>query len=253
MARRKKIYEGKAKTLYEGPEPGTIIQYFKDDATAFNAEKKAVIEGKGVLNNMLSEYFMTGLNTIGVPTHFIKRINMREQLVRACEMVPLEVIVRNFAAGSMAKRLGMDEGTQLPRPIVEYCLKDDKLGDPLVTEEHIAAFGWASQQDMDDILSLALRVNDFMTGVMYGVGIRLVDFKIEIGRVYDGDFQRLIVADEISPDSCRLWDIATGRKLDKDVFRRDLGSLTDAYTEVATRLGVMPKNATPMARPTLIN
>ncbi|NCQ24391.1 MAG: phosphoribosylaminoimidazolesuccinocarboxamide synthase [Rhodobacteraceae bacterium CG17_big_fil_post_rev_8_21_14_2_50_63_15] len=253
MARRKKIYEGKAKTLYEGPEPGTIIQYFKDDATAFNAEKKAVIEGKGVLNNMLSEYFMTGLNTIGVPTHFIKRINMREQLVRACEMVPLEVIVRNFAAGSMAKRLGMDEGTQLPRPIVEYCLKDDKLGDPLVTEEHIAAFGWASQQDMDDILSLALRVNDFLSGVMFGVGIRLVDFKIEIGRVYDGDFQRLIVADEISPDSCRLWDIATGRKLDKDVFRRDLGSLTDAYTEVATRLGVMPKGATPMVRPTLIN
>jgi phosphoribosylaminoimidazole-succinocarboxamide synthase len=136
---------------------------------------------------------------------------------------------------------------------VEYCLKDDKLGDPLVTEEHIAAFGWASQQDMDDILSLALRVNDFLAGVMYGVGIKLIDFKIEIGRVYDGDFQRLIVADEISPDSCRLWDIATGRKLDKDVFRRDLGSLTDAYTEVATRLGVMPKGSTPMARPKLIN
>ena len=253
MARRKKIYEGKAKTLYEGPEPGTIIQYFKDDATAFNAEKKDVIDGKGVLNNMLSEYFMTGLNGIGVPTHFLKRINMREQLVRACEIIPLEVIVRNYAAGSMARRLGMDEGTQLPRPIVEYCLKNDELGDPLVTEEHIAAFGWASQQDMDDVLSLALRVNDFLGGVMYGVGIRLIDFKIEIGRVYDGDFQRLIVADEISPDSCRLWDIETGRKLDKDVFRRDLGSLSDAYTEVATRLGVMPKGAMPMARPTLIN
>lgn len=253
MARRKKIYEGKAKTLYEGPEPGTIIQYFKDDATAFNAEKKAVIEGKGVLNNMLSEYFMTGLAAVGVPTHFIRRINMREQLVRACEIIPLEVIVRNYAAGSMAKRLGIEEGTQLPRPIVEYCYKDDKLGDPLVTEEHIAAFGWASQQDMDDILSLALRVNDFLAGVMYGVRIRLVDFKIEIGRVYDGDFQRLIVADEISPDSCRLWDMDTGRKLDKDVFRRDLGSLTDAYSEVATRLGVMPKASTPMIRPTLIN
>jgi len=253
MARGKKIYEGKAKTLYEGPEPGTIIQYFKDDATAFNAQKKDTIEGKGVLNNILCEYFMTGLNTIGVPTHFLKRLNMREQLVRACEIVPLEVIVRNVAAGSMSKRLGMEEGTQLPRPIVEYCLKDDSLGDPLVTEEHIAAFGWASQQDMDDILSLALRVNDFMAGVMYGVGIKLVDFKIEIGRVYDGDFQRLIVADEISPDSCRLWDIETGEKLDKDVFRRDLGSLTDAYTEVAKRLGVLPKGATPMARPTLIN
>ena len=211
MARRKKIYEGKAKVLYEGPEPGTIVQYFKDDATAFNAEKKAVIEGKGVLNNMLSEYFMSGLNAIGVPTHFIRRINMREQLVRACEIVPLEVIVRNYAAGTMAERLGMDEGTQLPRPIVEYCLKDDALGDPLVTEEHIAAFGWATQQDMDDILSLALRVNDFVSGVMFGVGIRLVDFKIEVGRVYDGDFQRLIVADEISPDSCRLWDIKTGQ------------------------------------------
>ena len=253
MARRKKIYEGKAKTLYEGPEPGTIVQYFKDDATAFNAQKKDVIEGKGVLNNILSEYFMVGLNNIGVPTHFMKRLNMREQLVRACEIVPLEVIVRNYAAGTMAQRLGMDEGTQLPRPIVEYCLKDDALGDPLVTEEHIAAFGWASHQDMDDILSLALRVNDFLSGVMYGVGIRLVDFKIEIGRVYDGDFMRLIVADEVSPDSCRLWDIETGQKLDKDVFRRDLGSLTDAYTEVAKRLGVMPKGATPMAKPTLIN
>ena len=253
MARRKKIYEGKAKTLYEGPEPGTIVQYFKDDATAFNAQKKDVIEGKGVLNNILSEYFMNGLTSIGVPNHFMKRLNMREQLVRACEIVPLEVIVRNYAAGTMSKRLGMDEGTQLPRPIVEYCLKDDALGDPLVTEEHIAAFGWASQQDMDDILSLALRVNDFLAGVMYGVGIRLVDFKIEVGRVYDGDFQRLIVADEISPDSCRLWDIETGQKLDNDVFRRDLGSLTDAYTEVAKRLGVLPKGATPMARPTLIN
>ncbi|MEL6410114.1 MAG: phosphoribosylaminoimidazolesuccinocarboxamide synthase [Pseudomonadota bacterium] len=253
MARRKKIYEGKAKTLFEGPEPGTIVQYFKDDATAFNAQKKDVIDGKGVLNNMLSEYFMTGLTHIGVPNHFIKRINMREQLVRSCEIVPLEVIVRNFAAGTMATRLGLEEGTQLPRPVVEYCLKDDDLGDPLVSEEHIAAFGWASAQDMDDIVSLALRVNDFLSGVMYGVGIRLIDFKIEIGRIFDGDYQRLIVADEISPDSCRLWDIETGRKLDKDVFRRDLGDLTDAYTEVARRLGVMPKGATQMTKPTLIN
>lgn len=253
MARRKKIYEGKAKTLFEGPEPGTIVQYFKDDATAFNAEKKDVIEGKGVLNNLLSEYFMVGLGQIGVPTHFLKRLNMREQLVRSCEIVPLEVIVRNYAAGSMSKRLGIDEGTQLPRPIVEYCLKDDALGDPLVSEEHIAAFGWASQQDMEDILSLTLRVNDFMSGVMLAVGIRLIDFKIEFGRVYDGDFQRLVLADEISPDSCRLWDIETGRKLDKDVFRRDLGSLTDAYSEVARRLGVMPNTPPTMGKPTLVN
>ncbi|WP_375230862.1 phosphoribosylaminoimidazolesuccinocarboxamide synthase [Roseobacter sp. S98] len=253
MARRKKIYEGKAKILYEGPEPGTIVQYFKDDATAFNAEKKAVIEGKGVLNNRLSEFFMTGLTQIGVPNHFIRRLNMREQLVRSAEIVPLEIIVRNYAAGTMSQRLGLEEGTQLPRPIVEYCYKDDSLGDPLVTEEHIAAFGWASQQDMDDILSIALRVNDFLSGVMLAVGIRLVDFKIEVGRVFDGDFPRLIVADEISPDSCRLWDIETGQKLDKDVFRRDLGNLTDAYTEVAKRLGVMPKSATPVSKPTLIN
>jgi phosphoribosylaminoimidazole-succinocarboxamide synthase len=239
MARRTKIYEGKAKILYEGPEPGTLVQYFKDDATAFNAEKRDVIEGKGVLNNRLSEFFMLGLQAVGIPTHFMKRLNMREQLVRSCEIIPLEVIVRNYAAGSMCKRLGIEEGTQLSRPVVEYCYKDDSLGDPLVSEEHIAAFGWASQQDMEDVLSLALRVNDYLSGVMYAVGIRLVDFKIEIGRVYEGDFQRLVIADEISPDSCRLWDIETGRKLDKDVFRRDLGSLTDAYSEVARRLGIL--------------
>ena len=253
MARRKKIYEGKAKILYEGTEPGTLVQYFKDDATAFNAEKKATIEGKGVLNNRLSEFFMTGLTQIGVPNHFIKRINMREQLIRAVEIVPLEVIVRNFAAGSMAKRLGLEEGTPLPRPIVEFSYEDDALGDPLVPEEYIIAFGWATQQDMDDIVALALRVNDFMSGIMYGVGIKLIDFKIEIGRIFEGDFMRLIVADEISPDSCRLWDMKTGQKLDKDVFRRDLGNLTDAYTEVARRLGVMPNNVSPATKPTLIN
>ena len=249
----KRFTRARQRSSYEGPEPGTIVQYFKDDATAFNAQKKDVIEGKGVLNNRLSEFFMTGLGQIGVPTHFIKRLNMREQLVRSCEIVPLEVIVRNYAAGTMSQRLGIEEGTQLPRPIVEYCYKDDKLGDPLVTEEHIAAFGWASQQDMDDILSLALRVNDFLSGMLLAVGIRLVDFKIEIGRVYDGDFMRLIIADEISPDSCRLWDIETGQKLDKDVFRRDLGDLKDAYTEVARRLGIIPRSPTPLTKPTLIN
>ncbi|MFN3146307.1 MAG: phosphoribosylaminoimidazolesuccinocarboxamide synthase [Paracoccaceae bacterium] len=253
MARRKKIYEGKAKILYEGPEPGTLVQYFKDDATAFNAEKKDVIDGKGVLNNRLSEFFMSGLNAIGVPTHFIRRINMREQLIRSVEIIPLEVVVRNVAAGSMSKRLGIAEGTALPRPIVEFYLKDDDLGDPLVAEEHIIAFGWASQQDLDDMVALALRVNDFMSGVMMAVGIKLVDFKIEIGRIWEGDFQRLIVADEISPDSCRLWDVESGQKLDKDVFRRDLGNLVDAYTEVARRLGVLPTNVTHASKPTLIN
>jgi len=253
MARRTKVYEGKAKILYEGPEPGTFIQYFKDDATAFNAEKHDVIEGKGVLNNRLSEYFMAGLNEIGVPTHFIRRINMREQLIRAVEMIPLEVVVRNIAAGSISKRLGIDEGTPLPRPIVEFYYKNDALGDPMVSEEHILAFGWATHQDLDDMVALALRVNDFLSGVMMGVGIKLVDFKIEIGRIYEGDFQRLVVADEISPDSCRLWDAKTGQKLDKDVFRRDLGNLSEAYAEVARRLGVMPANATPITKPKLMN
>jgi len=253
MARRKLIYEGKAKILYDGPEPGTLVQYFKDDATAFNAQKRAVIEGKGVLNNRLSEYFMNGLAGIGVPTHFIRRLNMREQLVRAVEIIPLEVVVRNIAAGSLSKRLGIDEGTPLPRPIIEFYLKDDKLGDPMVTEEHITAFGWASQQDLDDMVALAVRVNDFLTGVMLAVGIRLVDFKIEIGRIWEGDYQRLIVADEISPDSCRLWDIRTGQKLDKDVFRHDLGDLADAYTEVARRLGLMPESGKATTKPRLIN
>lgn len=253
MARRKKIYEGKAKILYEGPEPGTIVQYFKDDATAFNAQKRATIDGKGVLNNRLSEFFMTGLTRIGVPNHFIRRLNMREQLVRQVEIIPLEVIVRSFAAGSMAKRLGMEEGTQLPRPTIEFCYKDDALGDPLVPEDYIMAFGWANQQDLDDIVALAVRVNDYLSGVMYGVGIRLIDFKIEIGRIWEGDYMRLIVADEISPDSCRLWDMETGQKLDKDVFRRDLGDLADAYTEVARRLGVLPTNVTHTHKPTLVN
>ena len=242
MARRTKIYEGKAKTLFEGPEPGTIVQYFKDDATAYNAQKKDTIEGKGVLNNRLSEHFMLGLTALGIPNHFIKRLNMREQLCHKVEIIPLEVIVRNVAAGSMSKMLGIEEGTPLPRPIVEFCYKDDSLGDPLVAEEHILAFNWASQQDLDDMVAIALRVNDYMSGLMYGVGIKLIDFKIEIGRQFDGDYQRLIVADEISPDSCRLWDAKTGEKLDKDVFRRDLGSLADAYTEVAKRLGLMPNN-----------
>jgi len=253
MARRKKLYEGKAKILYEGPEAGTLVQYFKDDATAFNAEKKAVIDGKGVLNNRLSEFFMKGLASIGVQNHFIKRLNMREQLIRHVEIVPLEVIVRNIAAGSFSKRLGIEEGTPLPRPIVEFCYKDDKLGDPLVAEEHVVALGWASQQDLDDIVAIALRVNDFVSGIMYGVGIKLVDFKIEIGRVWDNEYQHLIVADEISPDSCRLWDMETGQKLDKDVFRRDLGDLADAYTEVAHRLGILQPNTPPVTKPTLIN
>ena len=241
MARRRQIYEGKAKILYEGPEPGTIIQYFKDDATAFNAQKKGTISGKGVLNNRISEHIFTLLGQIGVPTHFIRRLNMCEQLIRQVEIVPIEVIVRNVAAGSLSKKLGIEEGTQLPRTLIEYCYKDDALGDPLVSEEHIACFGWATQEEMHDIADMAIRVNDFLCGLFAGIGIRLIDFKLEFGRLYDGDYSRIILADEISPDGCRLWDMATNEKLDKDRFRRDLGGEVEAYQEVARRLGLLPE------------
>jgi phosphoribosylaminoimidazole-succinocarboxamide synthase len=241
MSRRKRIYEGKAKVLYEGPEPGTLVQYFKDDATAFNARKRGVITGKGVLNNRISEYLMTRLGEIGVPTHFLRRLNMREQLVREVEIIPLEVVVRNIAAGSIAERFGIAEGTALPRSIVEYYYKNDELQDPMVAEEHITAFGWATPQDLDEIMSLALRINDFLAGLFLGVGIRLIDFKIEFGRLWNGDDMRIVLADEITPDSCRLWDLKTNEKLDKDRFRRDLGNVAEAYQEVARRLGIMPE------------
>jgi phosphoribosylaminoimidazole-succinocarboxamide synthase len=245
MSRRRRIYEGKAKVLYEGPEPGTLIQHFKDDATAFNAKKHEVIEGKGVLNNRISEYVFQHLNNIGVPTHFIRRLNMREQLIREVEIIPLVVVVRNVAAGSLSQRLGMEEGTQLPRSIIEFYYKNDGLGDPMVSEEHITAFGWATPQEIDDIMALAIRVNDFLSGVFLGVGIRLVDFKMECGRLWENDTMRIVVADEISPDSCRLWDIKSNEKLDMDRFRRDLGGLLEAYTEVARRLGIMSENERP--------
>ncbi|MFZ0267109.1 phosphoribosylaminoimidazolesuccinocarboxamide synthase [Caulobacter sp.] len=242
--RRKKIYEGKAKILYEGPEPGTLIQYFKDDATAFNAQKKAVLEGKGVINNRISEYMMTRLNAIGVQNHFIRRLSLREQLIKEVEIIPLEVVVRNVAAGSIATRLGLAEGTPLPRSIIEFYYKDDKLGDPMVSEEHITAFNWAATQEIDDMMAMALRVNDYMSGLFSAVGITLVDFKIEFGRVYEGDFSRVILADEISPDSCRLWDSTTNEKMDKDRFRRDMGNVIESYTEVARRLGIMKEMPT---------
>jgi len=244
MNRRRRIYEGKAKVLYEGPEPGTLIQHFKDDATAFDA-KKEVIDGKGVLNNRISEHIFSNLNDIGVPTHFIRRLNMREQLIREVEIIPLQVVVRNVAAGSLATRLGLEEGTQLPRSIIEFYYKNDALNDPMVSEEHITAFGWATPQEIDDIMALAIRVNDFLSGLFLGAGIRLVDFKMETGRLWEGDMMRIVVADEISPDSCRLWDVRTKDKLDKDRFRRDMGGIIEAYTEVARRLGILGENENP--------
>jgi phosphoribosylaminoimidazole-succinocarboxamide synthase len=242
MPRRKQIYEGKAKVLFQGPEPGTIVQYFKDDATAFNNKKKGTIAGKGVLNNRISELMMVRLGEIGIPTHFIKRLNMREQLVREVEIIPIEVVVRNIAAGTLSQRLGIEEGTPLPRSIVEYYYKKDELGDPLIAEEHISCFGWATPQELDDIVNMTLRINDFMLGLFLGIGIKLVDFKLEFGRWYDGDEVRVVLADEISPDSCRLWDMKTNEKMDKDRFRRDLGSVEEAYQEVARRLGILPEN-----------
>jgi len=241
MARRRQLYEGKAKVLFEGPEPGTLVQYFKDDATAGNGAKKGVITGKGVLNNRISEYLMMRLTEMGIPTHFIRRLNMREQLIREVEIIPLELVVRNVAAGSLATRLGLKEGTRLPRSIIEYYYKNDALQDPMVSEEHITCFGWASTQDLDDMVALALRINDFLCGLFLGVGIVLVDFKLEFGRLYENDEMRIVLADEISPDNCRLWDVNTGEKMDKDRFRRDLGKVEEGYQEVARRLGILPE------------
>ena len=245
MKNRRRLYEGKAKIIYEGPEPGTLVQFFKDDATAFNAQKHEVIDGNGVLNNRISEHLFTQLNRMGIPTHFIRRLNMREQLIKEVEIIPVELVVRNVAAGSLSKRLGIEEGTMLPRSIIEFYYKNDELGDPLVSEEHVTAFGWASPPEIDDMMSLAIRVNDFLSGLFLGVGIQLVDFKIECGRLFEGDQMRVIVADEISPDSCRLWDISSSDKLDKDRFRRDMGGLVEAYREVARRLGIMNENEPP--------
>jgi len=241
MSRRRQIYEGKAKVLFEGPEPGTIVQHFKDDASAFNNQKRGVITGKGVLNNRISEFLMLRLAEIGIPTHLLRRLNMREQLVREVEIIPLEVVVRNVAAGSLARRLAIPEGTALPRSIIEYHYKKDELGDPLVSEEHITAFGWASTREIDEIVQIALRVNDFLTGLFVGIKIRLIDFRLEFGRLHTDDDTQIVIADEISPDNCRLWDAQTNEKMDKDRFREDLGRVEEGYQEVARRLGILPE------------
>ena len=242
MKKKKKIYEGKAKVIYTTEKANQVIQHFKDDATAFNAKKRQIIEGKGVLNNFLSEFFMEKLNNLGIQTHFIKRLNMREQLIERCEIIPLEVVVRNIAAGSLSKRLGITEGQKLPRPIVEFYLKNDDLNDPLVTESQIVTFDWASEAELGEIFELALRTNDFLCGLLAGVNLTLVDFKIEIGRSLKYSGEKLLIADEISPDTCRLWDTKTKERLDKDVFRLEEGNLSEAYTEVANRFDLLPKN-----------
>lgn len=239
--KRKKLYEGKAKILYEGPEPGTLVQHFKDDATAFNAEKKGTISGKGILNNRISERIMTGLENIGVPTHLIRTLNMREQLIKAADIIPLEVVVHNAIAGSLAKRLDIEEGTPLPRTVIEFHFKSDELGDPIIGEDLALGLGLVDMDEIDIMKGLTFRINDYLRGLFEGVGIELIDYKLEFGRILVGDEYEteIILADEISPDSCRLWDLETKEKMDKDRFRRDLGKIEDAYQEVARRLGVL--------------
>lgn len=242
MSRRRRIYEGKDKILYEGPEPGMVVLSFKDDVISHDGDKRGTITGKGVLNNRISEYIMMRLHEIGVPTHFVRRLNMREQLVREVEIIPVEIMVRNAAAGAFATRFGIQEGTQLPRSIVEYYYKSEELGRPIVSEEHITAFGWATPQDIDDMLALALRINDFMSGLLLGAGLRLIDFRAEFGRLYEETGEmRVVLADEVSPDSCRIWDIATNEPLDSDRFHRDLGNVSEAYQEIARRLNILPE------------
>ena len=236
MKKGKKLYEGKAKIIYASPEKNLVIQHFKDDATAFNNQKKAVIDGKGILNNRISEYILSSLNEIGIKNHLIKRINMREQLVKFVEIIPIEFIVRNIAAGSLTKRLGVEEGSVLDRPLIEYCLKNDDLGDPLISREHILSFNWLNIIDLDWITEECKRINDFLQGMFRGVGIKLIDFKVEFGKTSTDE---IILADEISPDTCRLWDTKTEKKLDKDIFRNDLGNLIQGYQEVARRLDIL--------------
>jgi phosphoribosylaminoimidazole-succinocarboxamide synthase len=242
MKKGKKLYEGKAKIIYATTDKDLVIQYFKDDATAFNNLKKSKIEGKGVLNNRISEHILTNLGQIGIKNHLVKRLNMREQIIKFVEIIPIEFIIRNVATGSITKRLGIEDGTVLKNPLLEYCLKDDKLGDPLIAEEHILAFDWATKQELEKVKKMILRINDFMIGMFRGVGIKLIDFKLEFGRIKINGKSEVILADEISPDTCRLWDSVTDKKLDKDRFRKDLGDLIPAYTEVAKRLGILHEN-----------
>jgi phosphoribosylaminoimidazole-succinocarboxamide synthase len=238
MQKINKIYEGKAKILYSTEDENFLVQYFKDDATAFNAQKKAVIEGKGVLNNVISEFIMLKLAEANIPTHFVKRLDKREQLIKKVKIIPLEVIIRNISAGSMAKRLGIEEGRELLAPIFEICYKDDALGDPLINDDHaISVLKIINKNQLQEIKDYSLKINNILQKIFKDIQIKLVDFKIEFG--FDViNKNQILLADEISPDSCRLWDENTSEKLDKDRFRRDLGGLVEAYQEVANRLKI---------------
>ena len=236
MKKGKKLYEGKAKIIFASPEKNLVIQHFKDDATAFNNQKKANLDGKGILNNRISEYILSSLKDVGIENHLIKRLNMREQLIDLVDIFPIEFVIRNIATGSLTKRLGIEDGTILKAPLIEFYYKNDELQDPLISREHIYAFGWANVLELDWINEQCFRINDFLQGLFKSIGIKLADFKVEFGkRKSDG---KIILADEISPDTCRLWDANTEKKLDKDRFRKDLGNIIEAYQEVAKRLGI---------------
>lgn len=233
MQKKELLYEGKAKKVFKTDDENAYIVSYKDDATAFNGEKKGTIEGKGVINNRVTNHMMRLLESKGIPTHYVKELSDSETLVKKVAIIPLEVIVRNIAAGSLSKRLGLPEGTALKHIVLEYSYKDDALGDPMINEYHIAAMELATPDELKLIASYALRVNDILMDYLKELNIELVDFKLEFGKTPDG---AIILADEISPDTCRLWDSATKRKLDKDRFRRDLGGVEDAYQEILNRL-----------------
>ncbi|MCF0156297.1 MAG: phosphoribosylaminoimidazolesuccinocarboxamide synthase [Veillonella sp.] len=226
------LYEGKAKQVFKTENPDQYLIHYKDDATAFNGEKKGTIHDKGVLNNKITSFFFDMLNKEGVPTHFVERVGDRDQIVKTLDIVPLEVIVRNLAAGSMAKRFGLEEGTALKQPILEFCYKNDDLGDPFANESQILALGWATQEQLDQIKSITMKVNDILKAFLAEKKVTLVDFKLEFG-THKG---QILLGDEISPDTCRFWDSETNEKLDKDRFRRDLGNVEDAYKEMLFRL-----------------
>lgn len=232
MKKLEQIYEGKAKKVYATDNPDVVLVEYKDDATAFNGVKKGQIIGKGIVNNKMSNYLMKLLEKDGVPTHYIEQISDRETYVKRVKIVPLEVIVRNVAAGSLSKRLGLPEGTPMKQTVLEFCYKDDALGDPMVNDYHIAAIDLATPEELNKIKVLSFKINDFLSSLLKDIGIQLIDFKLEFGR-YKGD---IILADEISPDTCRFWDIKTQKKLDKDRFRRDLGDVEEAYQEISKRL-----------------
>jgi len=233
MEKREQLYEGKAKKVYATDDSNLVIVDYKDDATAFNGVKKGTIEGKGVINNRVTNHLMKMLEDNGVPTHLVQELSERETLVKKVQIVPLEVIVRNIAAGSLSKRLGLPEGTKLRTTVLEHCYKDDALGDPMVNRYHIAALELATEEELGLIEDYALRVNELLSEYLLDLGIELIDFKLEFGRTAEG---QIVLADEISPDTCRFWDSKTGEKLDKDRFRRDLGGVEDAYREIMKRL-----------------